>query len=137
MELTEPKGCLISLQGRPNRRVDNWNETMAMMKKVFRRVQVWTLTQYHTTDETVRILQDALFCLVFMVQATPMPRGVGVVEMIGNAKPAYFRNINMLLGQYYGMSGPCTVNLTEAKGAFFRANEHARLWIESYGHWTR
>ncbi|CAJ1934450.1 unnamed protein product [Cylindrotheca closterium] len=148
VEPTEPMGCLISRKGRPNRRVQNWNETLTMMKEVFPRVQVLTLTQYHTTDETVRILQDCR--VLFGVHGAGHSNalftrpGVAVVEMIGNAKPAYFRNINMLLGQYYesiqgdsahGMSGLYMVNLTEAKGALARANEHTRLWIQSHGHW--
>ncbi|KAL3940394.1 MAG: hypothetical protein SGBAC_005070 [Bacillariaceae sp.] len=58
VEPTEAMGCFISRQGRPNRRVENWNETLAMMKEIFPRVQALTLTQYHTTDETVQILQD-------------------------------------------------------------------------------
>lgn len=148
VEPTEPMGCFISRQGRPNRRVENFNETLTMMQEVFPRVQVLTLTQYHTTDETVQILQD---CRVLFgvhgaghTNALFARPGVAVVEMIGNAKPAYFKNINMLLGQHYesiygdrsqGMSGSYTVNLTEARGALLRASEHARRWIQSHHHW--
>jgi hypothetical protein len=144
----EPMGCIISRQGRPSRTIANWNETITMMKEIFPRVRVLTLTQYHTTDETVQILEE---CRVLFgvhgaghMNALFTRPGVAVVEMVGNAKPAYFRNINMLLGQYYesirgdhtkGMSGTYTVNLTEAREALIRANDHSNLWIQHYGHW--
>jgi hypothetical protein len=141
-------GCIISRQGRPSRTIANWNETITMMKEIFPRVHILTLTQYHTTDETVQILEE---CRVLFgvhgaghMNALFTRPGVAVVEMVGNATPAYFRNINMLLGQYHesirgdhtqGMSGTYTVNLAEAREALIRANDHSNLWIQHYGHW--
>lgn len=145
---TDATGCLISRKGRPSRTIANWNETISMMKDIFPLVQVLALTQYHTTDERVQILEE---CRVLFgvhgaghVNALFTRPGVAVVEMVGNSKPAYFRNINMLLGQYYasirgdgsgGMSGTYTVNLTEARAALIRANDHASTWVLQHGNW--
>eukprot|EP00980_Cylindrotheca_fusiformis_P006347 scaffold1356_cov123-Cylindrotheca_fusiformis.AAC.28 len=148
IEPTEPMGCLLSRKGRPVRTIGNWDETLSMMKDVFPRVQDISLTAQHTTDETAKVLEE---CRVLFgvhgaghMNAMFTRPGVAVVEMIGNAKPAYYRNINMLLGQYYesihgdsknGMKGVYTVNLTEAREALVRAKNHASSWILEHGHW--
>ena len=144
----ESRGCFLSREGRPSRTVVNWNETLAVMNQVFDRTKVLTLTQYHTTDETATILEG---CQVLFgvhgaghMNALFARPGVAVVEMVGNATPAYFRNINMLLGQYYeGISGDSTqdlngkfwVNITQAREALTRAKEHTEFWIQYHGHW--
>jgi capsular polysaccharide biosynthesis protein len=71
--------------------------------------------------------------------------GVGVVEAIGNARPAYYRNINMLLGQNYQsiIGDPIhgigddnyMMDLEEARSALIKARDHAAEWIEKNGHW--
>ena len=62
----------------------------------------------------------------------------------GGGKPAYFRNVNMLLGQYYesimgdpnyGILDHFTVDLEEALPALERAKHHAVLWIEEHEKW--
>eukprot|EP00970_Alexandrium_tamarense_P016619 scaffold6962_cov62-Alexandrium_tamarense.AAC.1 len=83
--------------------------------------------------------------------------GVAVIEIIGKdppyhssdeeqkGSPAYFRNINMLLGQYYqSIAGDSTrgmyddgyvIDLEEAREALVRARHHSTSWIEEHGHW--
>jgi len=144
----DPVGCFISRQGRNLRSVINIDETLGMMREVFSRVRMIALTEAHTADEIIDVLYE---CRVLFgvhgaghMNAMFARPGVAVVEMIGKDRPAYFRNINMLLGQHYesiigdpnnGMKGNFIVNLVEAKGALERAKDHAALWIEENGKW--
>ena len=142
----DPTGCFISRQGRPMRKVLNFKETIAMMKEVFPHVRVIRLEPDYTTDETVDLLYE---CRVLFgvhgaghMNAMFLRPGAAVVEMWGKARPAYFRNVNMLLGQHYesitgdpggNMTKDFHVNLKEAKAALLRARDHALLWTEENG----
>jgi len=144
----DPLGCFISRQGRPIRIVTNFDEVMEMMHEVFPRVRINHFTEEHTIDEIVDLLYE---CRVLFgvhgaghMNALFTRPGVGVVEIVGTTGVAYFKNINMLLGQHYeaiagdktqGMSGQFHVNLTEAKPALERARDHAALWIKEKGQW--
>jgi|Transcript_7031 hypothetical protein len=149
----DPLGCFISRQGRTMRTVLNLKETIGMMREIFPRVRVIHLKVDHTTDDTVDMLYE---CRVLFgvhgaghMNAIFARPGVAVVEMMGNmgdkaGPPAYFRNVNMLLGQHYesikgdakhGMNQHFTVDLEEARAALERAKDHTALWIEEYGKW--
>ena len=144
-----PVGCFISRQGRGLREVSNFDQVMTMMKEVFPRVREVKLTSQHTIDQTIDILYECK--VLFGVHGAGLMNsiftrsGVAVVEMVGKGskkgnKPAYFHNINMMLGQHHEfISGDASktiedqyynVNITEAKAALIRAREFAMTWLE-------
>lgn len=144
-------GCFINRQERNVRRIHNYDQTIALMHDIFPRVQIIHLTTQHSNDETIDLLYE---CKVlfgshgagFMNSMFVRP-GIAVVEMIGKDKPAYFRNINMLLGQHYegiygdrnhGMHDNWDVDLVEAKGALERAKDYVTRYLdENDGQWRR
>ena len=145
----DPLGCFISRQGRGLREVENFKETIEMMKEIFPRVREVKVTTDHTIDNVIDMLYE---CRVLFgihgaghMNAIFARPGVAVVEMIGTDRPAYFRNINMLMGQHYeSIKGDSTkgikdayyhVDLEEAREALLRARDHANLWFEEHGHW--
>ena len=144
-----PVGCFSSRQGRGLREVSNFDQVMTMMKEVFPRVREVKLTSQHTIDQTIDILYECK--VLFGVHGAGLMNsiftrsGVAVVEMVGKGskkgnKPAYFHNINMMLGQHHEfISGDASktiedqyfnVNITEAKAALIRAREFAMTWLE-------
>ena len=141
-------GCFISRQGRPIRTVTNFNEIMDMMHEVFSRVRVLHFQKEDTIDNVVDTLYD---CRVLFgihgaghMNAVFARPGVAVVEVLGGTGPQYFKNVNMLLGQYYEaiigdegkkMEDQFNVNVTEAKDALERALDHAIMWEEEHGYW--
>ena len=144
-------GCFVDRQDRPIRSINNYDETIELMHQVFPRVRIIHLTNDHSNDEAIDLLYE---CKVlfgshgagFMNSIFARP-GIAVVEMIGKNKPAYFRNINMLLGQHYdwiygdrnhGMHDNWDVDLDEARDALEKAKEFVTRWlIEHDGQWRR
>lgn len=142
----DPLGCYISRKGRDRRIATNFDEVIRMMYNVFPRVRVLHFTKDHTTDETIDLIYD---CKVLFgihgaghMNAMFAKPGVAAVEMVGGFKPAYFRNINMLLGHHYeaikgdskqkDMTGNFTVDLVEAQAALERARDFSTAWIKQY-----
>lgn len=149
LEPTEAMGCWISRQNASKRKVANLDAVLDMMREVFPRVEVKVFTTDKTASETAEMLQE---CRVLFgvhgaghtnaIYARP---GVGVVEAIGRIKPAYYRNINMLMDQdYQSIIGDkmkniedtdWVIDLEEAKAALLKARDHAANWIQEHGHW--
>mmetsp|Transcript_8562 Transcript_8562/g.17256 ORF Transcript_8562/g.17256 Transcript_8562/m.17256 type:complete len:421 (-) Transcript_8562:213-1475(-) len=144
-----PVGCFVGRQGRGLREVANFREVLAMMNEIFPRVRELKLTSSTTNEETLDVLYECrvLFGVHgagFMNSVFARP-GVAVVEMIGKSEAAYFRNVNMLLGQYYeSIRGDATkdlkdeywtVDLGEAREALWRARNYADEWFRENGYW--
>ncbi|KAL3785103.1 hypothetical protein HJC23_006152 [Cyclotella cryptica] len=149
LDPTDAMGCWISREGATYGTVTNLDDVLNMMREVFPRVKVLEFNAKLTTHENVEMLRE---CRVLFgnhgaghtnaIYARP---GVSVVEIIGKSKPAYYRNINMLLNQNYEsiigdptreISDPdFTVNLDEARAALIRGRDHAAAWIEKHGYW--
>ncbi|KAL7522069.1 hypothetical protein ACHAWX_006830 [Stephanocyclus meneghinianus] len=149
LDPTDAMGCWISREGATHGTVTNLDEILNMMRDVFPRVKVLEFNSMLTTKENVDMLRE---CRVLFgnhgaghtnaIYARP---GVSVVEIIGKSKPAYYRNINMLLNQNYEsiigdptreISDPdFTIDLGEAQAALIRARDHASAWIEKHGYW--
>jgi hypothetical protein len=146
---TEPMGCWISRKESGVRKVANLDALLDMMREIFPRVESLLFTADQTIDQTVDMLRE---CRVLFgvhgaghTNAIFARPGVGVVEAIGNARPAYYRNINMLLGQNYQsiIGDPIhgigddnyMMDLEEARSALIKARDHAAEWIEKNGHW--
>ena len=136
-----PVGCFISRQDQPFRYVINYNEVIDMMYEVFATVYVLHFTTHDTIDYVVDRLHE---CKVLFgvhgaghMNAIFARPGVAVVEMVGATGAQYYKNINMLLGQYYEaisgdkgkkMNGAFYVDLREAKNALERARDYALSW---------
>ncbi|KAL7451767.1 hypothetical protein ACHAWC_003565 [Mediolabrus comicus] len=148
LDPTEAMGCWINRQTGA-RRVANLDDVLSTMREVFPRVEVITFTPNKTGNETAEMIQE---CRVLFgvhgaghtnaIYARP---GVAVIEAIGTIKPAYYRNINMLLDQHYqSIIGDRTkkitdsdwvIDLEEAKAALIKARAHTDEWIKEHGHW--
>ena len=148
---TKPMGCFISRKGANVRTVSNLDAVLGMMHEVFPRVEeiVFTPTVVNQTVDMIRECR-VLFGIhgAGHTNALYARPGVGVVEAIGKDRPAYYRNINMLLGQYYQSivgdrtkkitaNGDWVIDLDEARAALVKANDHAAAWIKEHGHWRR
>eukprot|EP00804_Cyclotella_cryptica_P004314 CCRYP_013513-RA/>CCRYP_013513-RA protein AED:0.02 eAED:0.02 QI:0/-1/0/1/-1/1/1/0/325 len=149
LEPIDPVGCWISRRGATHSTVTNLNEVLDMMLDVFPRVKELEFNANYTVEQNVKMLRE---CTVLFgnhgaghtnaIYARP---GVSVVEIIGKSKPAYYRNINMLLNQNYEsiigdptrkISEPdFTIDVEEARAALIRARDHASDWIEKHGYW--
>lgn len=145
---TDAMGCWIDRQT-GTRRVANLDDVLSTMQEVFPRVEVITFTANKTGNETAEMIKE---CRVLFgvhgaghtnaIYARP---GVAVIEAIGTIKPAYYRNINMLLDQHYqSIIGDqtkkitdtnWTIDLDEAKAALIKARAHTDEWIKEHGHW--
>jgi len=144
----EVVGCWIGRKGRPIREVTNRKDLFKMMHEVFPRVRDIELTQNHSTDETIDLLYE---CRVLFgvhgagqMNAIFARPGVSVVEIVGKTGAAYYKNINMLLGQHYeaimgddkAINENFEVDLVEARDALTRAKDHAEAWIKEHdGKW--
>lgn len=149
LEPTEALGCWISRQGYPERVTANLDDVLEMMREVFPRAEEIVFSPDKTANQTVEMIQD---CRVLIgvhgaghtnaVYARP---GVTVIEAIGKIKPAYFRNINMLLNQnYQTIVGDRTkdmsdtdwiIDLKEARAALEEGRDYAAEYIKEHGHW--
>jgi hypothetical protein len=157
----DPLACWISRQGRDVRSASNLNDTLGVMREVFTNARELRFTKEMSIDDVANALND---CRVIFgihgaghMNALFARPGVAVIEIIGKdppyhssdeeqkGSPAYFRNINMLLGQYYqSIAGDSTrgmyddgyvIDLEEAREALVRARHHSTSWIEEHGHW--
>jgi hypothetical protein len=145
----DPLACWISRQGRGLRSASNFNEVMGVMKEVFTNARELRFTKAMSVDDVANTLND---CRVIFgihgaghMNALFARPGVAVIEIVGKDNPAYFRNINMLLGQnYQRIVGDATrgiqddgyvIDLEEAREALMKARDHAASWIEEHGHW--
>ena len=148
LDPTEAMGCWIDRQTGA-RKVANLDDVLSTMREVFPRVEVITFTADKTGNETAEMIKE---CRVLFgvhgaghtnaIYARP---GVAVIEAIGTIKPAYYRNINMLLDQHYqSIIGDKTkkitdtdwkIDLDEAKAALIKARAHTDEWIKEHGHW--
>jgi capsular polysaccharide biosynthesis protein len=145
----DPLACWISRQGRGLRSASNFNEVMGVMKEVFTNARELRFTKAMSIDDVANALND---CRVIFgihgaghMNALFARPGVAVIEIVGKDNPAYFRNINMLLGQnYQRIAGDATrgiqddgyvIDLEEAREALMKARDHAASWIEEHGHW--
>jgi len=140
----EVVGCWIGRKGRPIRAVTNKKDLFKMMHEVFPRVRVIELTRNHSTDETIDLLYE---CRVLFgvhgagqMNAIFARPGVSVVEIVGKTGVAYYKNINMLLGQHYEaiygddktINQNFQVDLVEARDALIRAKDQAEAWIKEH-----
>ena len=146
---TKPLGCWISRRGSNVRTVANLDDILGMMHEIFPRVKEIVFAANMTVNQTSNMIQE---CRVLFgvhgaghtntIYARP---GVSVVEIIGRDRPAYFRNINMLLDQYYqSIVGDSTkgindekynIDLDEARAALVKGRDRAAAWIEEHGYW--
>ena len=146
---TAPMGCWISRRGSNVRTVAKLDDVLGLMHEVFPRVKQVVFAANMTVHETSNMINE---CRVLFgvhgaghtntIYARP---GVSVVEIIGKDRPAYFRNINMLLDRYYqsivgdsskGINDDkYTVDLDEARAALIKARDRAAAWIEEHGYW--
>ena len=149
LEPTEATGCWISRKGASVRTVKNLDDILKLMREIFPRALVIEFAPDKTTRETAYMIRE---CRVLFgvhgaghTNALYARPGVSVVEIIGKDRPAYFRNLNMLLGHHYqSVVGDPTkdrfadkynINLKEARDALMKARDHAADWIDRHGHW--
>ncbi len=142
----QPVGCYISRQRRNQRVATNYEEVLDLMRQVFRRVRVLDITERHTTEQIEDLLYECRVLvgvhgagLMNSLWARP---GVSVIELSGKIGAAYYRNINMLLGQYYEsipgddqgtMSTDFTIDLEQLKPVLERGRDHAEWWYQQHG----
>jgi hypothetical protein len=133
---TNPTACWIGRLSRPNRIVANLSNVLQVAKQLFQ-VQILNITSTQTNDEIIQLLRN---CHVLFgihgaghMNAIFATKNVAVVEITGNFTPAYYRNINMLLGHYYerivgdatqGTHGTYHINVTELYDALQRAKNY-------------
>jgi capsular polysaccharide biosynthesis protein len=112
--IEQPSGCFVSRKGNKQRMLANHAAVLQMMREELggAEIQEIFITTKHTTQQVVHAMRS---CHVIvgvhgagMYNTIFASNSAGIVEILPNpgGPPAYYRNINMLLGHFYeGVQG--------------------------------